>query len=429
MDSLVLQTALGLVFIFATGAAITSVLTESVSRYIGLRSEYLLRGLRTLLDGGGDFRLPLREAITGRLTRDRQKESAAPPQSASSAAVAATARAQEVADARLQQARTAAQDAQGSPTEHETARSAASAAQVAQAAAEATASVGSAERLLDTPGSDRKRALVAEVMAHPLVGVTARSGERLDNAGDSPLRNRQRRRLPSYVSSRSFARALIDILVPNANGQTTMTSVRTSIATANLPPELRTALLAMADETTVDIAEFRANLEHWYDDQMARVSGWYKRHIRWVSLGIGVVIVLAFNLNVLSIARSIYTDEAVRGSVVTQASQASKCDKGPAACLQELRTNIADARGAGLPIGWTKVASCAHARSGCNWFEQRGLWAHNGRGWRIQTAELGLLLLGWGLMVLALLPGANFWFDILARLGTLRTTGPKPKTT
>ena len=36
------------------------------------------------------------------------------------------------------------------------------------------------------------------------------------------------------------------------------------------------------------------------------------------------------------------------------------------------------------------------------------------------------VLLGWGLMVAALIPGARFWFDLLSRLGTLRSTGPRP---
>ena len=76
-----------------------------------------------------------------------------------------------------------------------------------------------------------------------------------------------------------------------------------------------------------------------------------------------------------------------------------------------------------------EVQQCAAAGSGCNWFEQRGLWAHHGRSGRVQLVGLGVLLLGWALMVLALLPGANFWFDILGRLGTLRASGPKSAAT
>jgi hypothetical protein len=28
--------------------------------------------------------------------------------------------------------------------------------------------------------------------------------------------------------------------------------------------------------------------------------------------------------------------------------------------------------------------------------------------------------------IVALTPGARFWFDLLGRLGTIRSTGPKP---
>ena len=57
MESLVLQTAIGLTFIFATFAAAVSAISEAVARYFGLRGEYLLRGVRSAVDGKSDFRL------------------------------------------------------------------------------------------------------------------------------------------------------------------------------------------------------------------------------------------------------------------------------------------------------------------------------------------------------------------------------------
>lgn len=50
---------IGLVFVFATFAALVSVLTEAIGRLIGLRGEYLLRGIRSLVDGPSDFELPM----------------------------------------------------------------------------------------------------------------------------------------------------------------------------------------------------------------------------------------------------------------------------------------------------------------------------------------------------------------------------------
>ena len=38
-----------------------------------------------------------------------------------------------------------------------------------------------------------------------------------------------------------------------------------------------------------------------------------------------------------------------------------------------------------------------------------------------------LVLLGFLIMIIALLPGAQFWFGLLTKLGTLRSTGPQPR--
>jgi hypothetical protein len=49
----VLDLAIGLVFVFAVTAAVSSAVTELISRFLGLRGAYLLTGLRELVDGGG----------------------------------------------------------------------------------------------------------------------------------------------------------------------------------------------------------------------------------------------------------------------------------------------------------------------------------------------------------------------------------------
>ncbi|QNK80376.1 hypothetical protein [Nakamurella sp. PAMC28650] len=59
MDSLVVDTALGIIFIFGTFALLISVVTELIARFIGLRGEYLLRGIRSLVDEKNEFKLPV----------------------------------------------------------------------------------------------------------------------------------------------------------------------------------------------------------------------------------------------------------------------------------------------------------------------------------------------------------------------------------
>ena len=346
MDSLVLETVIGLVFVFAVFASVVSMLTEVLARYIGLRGEYLMRGLRTLLDGGGDFSLD-------------------PFQ------------------------RTSQEPKPGSPP----------------------------------------NPLIARVLGQQPLEACADQGKMPPNAGNAKLSNKDRRKLPSYLSARSVAQSVISVVVPNASGTTTMDDIRAGLA--SLPDgSLKTTLQQLAAQTEKDIVRFRTDIEHWYDDQMDRVSGWYKRHVRWISLAIGVLLVLAFNLNAVTVARSLYTDEALRGAIVTEAADAAACgSKEPATCVANLRSEVAKFTGTGLPLGWGTVAACA-TPSACNWGQAKGLLDPTpdaGFG-----SDLGFLigaLAGWTLMVLTLLPGARFWFDALSRLGSLRSSGPQPERT
>jgi hypothetical protein len=40
-----------------------------------------------------------------------------------------------------------------------------------------------------------------------------------------------------------------------------------------------------------------------------------------------------------------------------------------------------------------------------------------------------IVLVGFVIMIMSLVPGAQFWFGLLSKLGTLRATGPKPSST
>ena len=345
MDSLVLDTAIGLVFVFATFAVVVSLVTEMVSRFMGLRGEYLLRGLRTLLDSDHTFELKWRDLFK----RTPGEPDAGP-----------------------------------------------------------------------TPA-------ISQLLALDYIKSAADKGEMPPNAGNARLINKQRRQLPSYLSGRSFARAIIDLTVPNASGQTTVDDIAANLN--NLPDSpVKSYLAALAKTVGTDVDKIRQGLAEYYDDHMARVSGWYKRHVRWVSLFLGALLVLAFNVNAVQITRSLYTDQTLRESVVTRAVEAADCGtQDPKDCLDKVRAEIANARDAGLPIGW--AGSDVTCDSGpCPWLEGHGLANPTDSGWADVLFFL-LVLVGWSIMVLALLPGARFWFDLLAKMGSLRSTGPKPPLT
>lgn len=350
MDSLILQTAIGLIFVFAAFAALVSVLTEAAARFIGLRGEYLLRGIRSLVDGESTFELRWRDLL---------------------------------------------------------------------------------RRTSETPAAvpgETQDPMVTKIVSQPMVSRSADKGAAPANAGNAKLSAKDRRRLPSYVSGRSFARALIGVLVPDMSGRTTIDDISVTVQEMSADNPLKQPLLGLLAEAGDDLVAFRQGVEEWYDDHMARVSGWYKRHVRWISLAFATIVILAFNVNAVEVTRSLYSDQALRASVVTQAVNSSDCGtKDPAVCLNDLQKEIREVRTSGLPLGWGTVPSCA-GPTHCNWPEKYGL-ANPDKGLSHDISYFVVIVLGWVLMILAVVPGARFWFDTLSRLNTLRSTGPKPPTT
>lgn len=48
-----------------------------------------------------------------------------------------------------------------------------------------------------------------------------------------------------------------------------------------------------------DKAKFRGLMENWYEDQMDRVAGWYKRKLTFLTFIIGLVIACTFNVDTI----------------------------------------------------------------------------------------------------------------------------------
>jgi hypothetical protein len=59
----------------------------------------------------------------------------------------------------------------------------------------------------------------------------------------------------------------------------------------------------------------------------------------------------------------------------------------------------------------------------CNWLDQRGIFSPHGSSGR----ELVLVLAGFLISIIAMVPGAQFWFGLLSKVGSFRAAGPQPK--
>jgi hypothetical protein len=395
LSSGIIDLAIGLTFVFGVTAAFASAVTELVARFIGLRGAYLLSGLRELVDGGEV------STVLGQAGQDYQfvqgmiSRGLAPP-------------------------------AQPAPAELPPAEAPGVQAPVIKPGSVSTLSATGAllgGPILQNQGmagqiSSRKLTLAATGTTGRLPKMTSEKAGTLWS---------QRRSLPSYISSGSFAEAVVDLVVPGADGQTTMTDIQRGINA--LPQELsvfKPSLQVLAKNAGDDVSKFRTSVEQWYDDHMDRVSGWYKRHAAKITLVVGLILVMLLNINALTIGRTLYNQSAVSTAISAVAAKGTNCPatEGQQECLADLQAQVSAAETAGLPIGWGTVRACAEPGTRCGWLDQRGIFSPQGNsGW-----QLALVLAGFLIMIIALIPGAQFWFGLLSKLGTLRATGPKPTT-
>lgn len=251
--------------------------------------------------------------------------------------------------------------------------------------------------------------LLTDVYGHPL--IEAQHRKRLT------LFRGVRARKPSYISPRAFALALLDTVAPVGPPATTashdvLAAARRQILAKHLPDPVEKQLLALLDDARGDVDAFRRNVEAWFDDTMARVSGWYKRKAQWILAVLGLLIAIGLNANTLTMGERLWKDPAVRNAVVGQATSDSVTGATPGKGRQKLENAANDVDAVtklGVPMGWAKAKDDPRRVSFTTWRD--GL--HAAFGWLLTIAAVSL--------------GAPFWFDTLSRLARLRGTG-KPET-
>jgi hypothetical protein len=202
---------------------------------------------------------------------------------------------------------------------------------------------------------------------------------------------------PSYISPRAFALVVLDNFALSENQRTFFDAGMD--AADDLPEGLAKRLKPLIAGAQQDVEKLRTNLEAYYDDTMARVSGWYKRKTQIIVIVIGIGLVPAINANTIVMAERIWKDDTVRSAVVAQAQANASAGQSLSGAADQVDNVVK----VGIPMGW------------------RGAAVPHGRG------QLAMAIGGWVLTILAISLGAPFWFDTLSRFSRLRSSG-KPET-
>ena len=174
-----------------------------------------------------------------------------------------------------------------------------------------------------------------------------------------------------------------------------------------------------------DINKAFESIEKWYDEGMERVTGWYKKYSQTFAVILACFIAVALNADSFEMAKSIYRDKVLRESLVKIAANAKSEGKaagvvappstsaGQSAAdkakededfqkkVDYLNTNFQQISSINMPFGWSKTVSLSTL-----------------------TPEkfAGILF-----TVLMVSLGSNFWFDLLSKLLNMKDAGKADK--
>lgn len=196
-------------------------------------------------------------------------------------------------------------------------------------------------------------------------------------------------RKPSYIPADLFTLALMstDVIQAYKNNPS---------AANSLVPEALASLIKMVE---IDPAKGLASIEKWYNDTMERVSGWYTRRVQLIIFALGLVITVGLNIDTFSLITNLSNNTVTQAALVSAAQGfASSPSNAGLAALQHSFAQIQPV------IGWSASAL------------PTDFW-----GWVLKI--VGLLA-----TTVAVSLGAPFWFDVLNRFVTFRSSGSPPQT-
>jgi hypothetical protein len=282
--------------------------------------------------------------------------------------------------------------------------------------------------------------LAKHVYEHPLI-FGLYSGNYAPTTWKEFFRSGGRTNLPSYIPGSNFAVALLDVVlhpdrvpskVTSDAPVSDPTSATPSQGTSSLSireiigkvenVQVRRALLALAEAAGDDENRLRAGVAAWFDSQMDRVSGWYKRWSEVVILILGLALTIGLNVDTITICAALAQDPRLRQQVVNAAEQYNEQQKqaeqekkpqpppGQAAeaapdvetARKKLKEELDRLSVLGLPIGWNANDPRVHPGT-------------NASGWASK-------IVGWLLTAFAISLGSPFWFDLLNKFMIVRST-------
>ncbi|OOG78122.1 DUF2975 domain-containing protein [Algoriphagus sp. A40] len=225
-------------------------------------------------------------------------------------------------------------------------------------------------------------------------------------------------RKASYIPSRVFSGVLLDLVNDSEKPYTPESLLKALETTELLPADFKRKLAQIISETNGNLEFVKAEIEAWFNDAMLRITGTYKKNTQKIIIAISIGVVLALNIDTIRIIQYLYNHPAESAALADQISENIESldpNLNPAAFdslsteekinvnLEELKTLKAQLDATQVPIGWQKPDG------------------------ELSPSEVVNKILGLLFSIVAGIVGAPFWFDILNKVVSLRSSGAKPK--
>jgi hypothetical protein len=323
-------------------------------------------------------------------------------------------------------------------------------------------------------------------------------------------------RPPQYISSKMFSEVLIDIIArqyllrqeiklvdkDNANGKqyelveappcdTVLEKFEAALKLMNASP-FRDVLLSFWEKSEGQYDKLKTLIEHWYDNYMDRVSGWYKTKQKTKFVFFGFLVAFGLNIDSIHLVKILSLDKDLQNKLVKTAegiadnyqAVADSADQSSSALVKNIygifpdslkgekakRNDVVSflikkdsvkysnyikklhlndsitqkyvaqadsvlglAASLNLPIGWdakSAPASWFGCYKGDHVKKSSGLLAYNAkRNYAPDWWTITLYIIGIAISSVSLSFGAPFWFDLLIKFVNIRRAGNKPEST
>jgi hypothetical protein len=246
----------------------------------------------------------------------------------------------------------------------------------------------------------------------------------------------KRKDKPTYISSVTFRRVLIDILkklvtkeqidtaTPFSQIESTLKSLPESAIKQRLITIIEDVKLN-TDNAAKRLEAFQTALDQWFNESMERTSDWYKRRVQLWTFFSGIVFCTILNIDTLKMAQYLWQNPEARAAYVKAADAIIRQTSGDSLVLDSLKKQLSNgdslqiakakqqidsltnrlrtqlAQGTTIPMGWeTEEIPSDNA-----------LWGY----WLRKLAGL-IISIG------AVSAGAPFWFDMLKNVMNIRNS-------